>query len=112
MAELRGDPAAAESLHREGLAAALRTGDPRALAMALEGLAGILPPARAASLLGTATALRASVGTPLPAAERADTDRATARARTALGAEAFAAAFTAGEALPPAEQLALLDARP
>ncbi|MCY0936144.1 AfsR/SARP family transcriptional regulator [Streptomyces sp. H34-S4] len=110
VAELRAEPDAAESLHREGLAAARRSGDPRALALALEGLAGILPHARAASLLGTATALRASVGTPRPRAERADTDRATIRAGTALGTEAFATAFTAGEALPLAEQLALLGA--
>lgn len=110
VAELRSDPAAAESLHREGLAAARRTGDPRALALALEGLAGILPPARAASLLGTATALRASVGTPRPRAERTDTDRAAARARAALGPEAFATAFATGEALPLPEQLTLLDA--
>ncbi|MFD6889043.1 BTAD domain-containing putative transcriptional regulator [Streptomyces sp. NPDC059957] len=108
VAELRGDPAAAESLHREGLAAARRSGDPRALALALEGLAGVLPPARAASLLGTATALRASAGTPRPRAERTDTDRAAARARAALGPEAFATAFTTGEALPLPEQLALL----
>ncbi|MER5487450.1 BTAD domain-containing putative transcriptional regulator [Streptomyces sp. NPDC002812] len=112
VAELRADPAAAESLHREGLAAARRTGDPRALALALEGLAGILPPARAASLLGTATALRASAGTPRPQAERTDTDRATARARAALGPEAFATAFATGEALPLPDQLALLDGGP
>ncbi|MFD5146213.1 BTAD domain-containing putative transcriptional regulator [Streptomyces sp. NPDC058401] len=109
IAELRADPATAESLHRQGLAAALRTGDPRALALALEGLAGILPPARAASLLGTATALRASAGTPRPPAERTDTDRATTRARTALGPAAFTTAFTQGEALPLPAQLALLD---
>lgn len=110
VAELRADPAAAESLHREGLAAARRSGDPRALALALEGLAGILPPARAASLLGTATALRASVGTPRPRAERTDTDRAADRARAALGPEAFATAFATGEALPLPEQLTLLEA--
>ncbi|MCX5406425.1 winged helix-turn-helix domain-containing protein [Streptomyces sp. NBC_00335] len=108
VAELRADPAAAESLHREGLAAARRSGDPRALALALEGLAGVLMPARAASLLGTATALRASVGTPRPPAERTDTDRATARARAALGLDAFATAFAAGEALALEEQLTLL----
>ncbi|CAM5483489.1 hypothetical protein SAVIM338S_03323 [Streptomyces avidinii] len=109
VAELRGDSVAAESRHREGLAAARRTGDPRALALAFEGLACVLPPARSASLLGTATALRASVGTPLPPAERADTDRATSRARTALGPEAFTASFKAGETTPVPDQLALLD---
>ncbi|MFA7766171.1 AfsR/SARP family transcriptional regulator [Streptomyces sp. NRRL S-448] len=40
VAELRGDAGLAETLHRDGLAAARRSGDPRALALAFEGLAG------------------------------------------------------------------------
>lgn len=39
-AEQRGDAAAAEELHREALAVAQDTGDPRAIALALEGLVG------------------------------------------------------------------------
>ncbi|WFB11302.1 winged helix-turn-helix domain-containing protein [Streptomyces sp. LX-29] len=97
IAELRGDSEAALRLHTEGLTAARATGDPRAVALALEGLAG----ARrltgqhelAAGLLGTASRFRASVGAPLPPAERGDVDRVTTAVRTALGEEGFAAAF-------------------
>ncbi|MFB4316630.1 BTAD domain-containing putative transcriptional regulator [Actinomadura sp. 21ATH] len=94
-AEQRGDRDAARALHREGLDAARRIGDPRAVALAYEGLAGAEDDAvRAARLLGAAARLRASVGAPLPAAERGDVDRITAAARRALGEDAFAAAFS------------------
>ncbi|MEW2356290.1 BTAD domain-containing putative transcriptional regulator [Spirillospora sp. NPDC029432] len=94
-AEQRGDRDAARALHREGLDAARRIGDPRAVALAYEGLAGAEDDAvRAARLLGAAARLRASVGAPLPAAERGDVDRITAAARRALGDDAFAAAFS------------------
>ncbi|MEV0438038.1 BTAD domain-containing putative transcriptional regulator [Streptomyces spectabilis] len=93
VAEQRGDAARAAHLHREGLDAARDTGDNRAVALALEGLAGAHAlagtHAEAAALLGRAAALRAAEGAPLPGAERADVDRATARGRTGLGAEAF-----------------------
>ncbi|MFF9895633.1 BTAD domain-containing putative transcriptional regulator [Streptomyces longispororuber] len=102
VAEQRGDAARAEHLHREGLAAARAAGDNRAVALALEGLAGArslaTDPAaltEAAGLLGRAAALRAAEGAPLPPAERADTDRAAARVRAALGDAAFTAAHDA-----------------
>ncbi|MGY0235035.1 hypothetical protein [Longispora urticae] len=67
-AELRSDAAAAGALHKEGLAAAREGGDPRAVALALEGLAGVAlldgEPDRAARLLGSAAALRDSSGSP------------------------------------------------
>lgn len=79
IAELRGDAPTALALHRDGLATARRTGDPRAVALALEGLAGARALAGrhrgAARLLDAATAARARLGAPLPAAERADVDR-------------------------------------
>ncbi|MEV6951048.1 BTAD domain-containing putative transcriptional regulator [Streptomyces sp. NPDC051183] len=82
IAEQRGDGDAALVLHQEGLEHARRTGDRRALARALEGLAGAhaLTGDResAARLLGTAAALRDAVGIPLPPAERGDVDRITA----------------------------------
>ncbi|KOU23541.1 BTAD domain-containing putative transcriptional regulator [Streptomyces sp. WM6368] len=111
VAELRGDAALAESRHRDGLAAARRSGDPRALALAFEGLAGAgsvagAPEDRsaAAELLGAAAALRESLGTPLPPAERYDVDRATARLRAALGDDAFTEAFARGHSRPPQDQ--------
>ena len=101
VAELRGDLDTAAARHREGYAAAVTTGDPRALALALEGLAGATGPAPAAVLLGAADAARRSRGAPLPPAERGDVDRITARATAALGPEAFAAHFARGATLSP-----------
>ncbi|WP_189857154.1 BTAD domain-containing putative transcriptional regulator [Streptomyces poonensis] len=107
IAELRGDAAGARTLHEEGYATARSTGDPRAVALAVEGLAGAAALAGAAEhaalLLGAASAARASTGAPLPLAERGDVDRATARAREALGDDAFDAAFRRGERLAPLE---------
>ncbi|MEV4216842.1 BTAD domain-containing putative transcriptional regulator [Nonomuraea sp. NPDC049725] len=93
VAELRGDAEAAGAYHRRGLDAAREGGDPRAIALAQEGLAGVaaLEGAyeEAARLLAEAAALRESVGAPLPAAERGDVDRIAARvqerARTVSG---------------------------
>lgn len=100
VAELRGDVERALELQSEGLALARQVGDPRAVALGLEGMAGAKAlagdAAEAARLLGAATAARASVGVPLPPGERGDVDRITAAARDALGADSFAAAFNAG----------------
>ncbi|RSM87911.1 AfsR family transcriptional regulator [Kibdelosporangium aridum] len=99
----RGDVAAALSLHREGLATAWATGDPRAVAHALEGLADARvltgEHALAAQLLGAATAARESVGSPLPAAERGDVDRITASLRASLGDDGLAAELMRGRDL-------------
>ncbi|MHC0430401.1 BTAD domain-containing putative transcriptional regulator [Streptomyces sp. O3] len=104
VAEQRGDPEAAEALHREALVTARGTGDPRAVALALEGLAGASAladrPADAAELLGAAHALRTSVGSPLPPGERADVHRAETRAREALGGDAYATAHARGQQTP------------
>ncbi|MEU3232662.1 BTAD domain-containing putative transcriptional regulator [Nocardiopsis alba] len=98
IAELRGDGERAHESHTRGYEAA--RGDTRAEALALEGLAGahaLLGRATtAAVLLGAAVAKRASVGAPLPDAERGDVDRITERARSALGAGGFAVAFEEG----------------
>ncbi|MEV5892728.1 BTAD domain-containing putative transcriptional regulator [Nonomuraea fuscirosea] len=107
-AEQRGAGRAALSRHREGYAAARATGDPRAVALALEGLAGALSLAperrtageqelEAAGLLGAATAIRLAAGTPLPSGERLDVDRILGRLRAALGEERLARALASGE---------------
>jgi predicted ATPase/DNA-binding SARP family transcriptional activator len=100
----RGDLAEALALQTEGYATALASGDPRAVALALEGLASVLVPVGrprgAALLLGAAAALRASTGAPLAPAERTDVDRAEAAARAALGEPDFTTASTRGTALP------------
>ncbi|MFI5943291.1 AfsR/SARP family transcriptional regulator [Streptomyces uncialis] len=105
LAEQRGDAALALSLHQQGLAVAREGGDPRAVALAHEGLAGAHSladrPARAARLLGLAARARERSGAPLPEAERGDVDRVTARVLAALGDEVFTAEFSApGEDAP------------
>ncbi|NED97434.1 AAA family ATPase [Phytoactinopolyspora alkaliphila] len=100
VAELRGDAASASALHTDGLAVARKTGDARAVALALEGLAGasslIGEHAHAAKLLGAAAAGRDAAAAPTPPAERGDIDRITDRVRTALGRSAFDAEFARG----------------
>jgi len=70
----------------------------------LEGLASVADaqgqPRRAAQLFGASAALRAATGTSVPPVDRAAIDAAIGRARAALGDEAFAQAWAAGEAMP------------
>lgn len=100
VAEQRGDAASARALHTEGLATARKTGDVRAVALALEGLAGVSALAdehdHAARRLGAASAAREGAGAPLPPGERGDVDRIAGLARAALGAGAFDDAFAVG----------------
>ncbi|MGW6703247.1 hypothetical protein ACWF69_35815, partial [Nocardia sp. NPDC055049] len=104
-AELAGDAGEAERQHLRGLACALRTGDPRAHALALEGLAGARSlagsSAHAARLLGAADALRRSTGAPLPEAERGDVDRIEARILADIGTNQFADNLAEGERAEP-----------
>ncbi|MFI9580932.1 BTAD domain-containing putative transcriptional regulator [Streptomyces sp. NPDC052236] len=103
VAELRGDATTAHALHLEGFDAARELGDPRAVALSLEGLAGAQAVGghhrRSALLLGAAAAARESVGAPLPPAERRDVDRIAAGIRDTLGREAFTAEFDRGTLL-------------
>ncbi|MET4922263.1 NB-ARC domain-containing protein, partial [Streptomyces sp. PSRA5] len=106
VAELRGDAEAARTLHLEGFDIARELGDPRAVALAVEGLAGARAAAGrygdSARLLGMAAAARDSVRAPLPPAERGDVDRVSAVAREALGtagAAGFDAEFDRGALL-------------
>ncbi|MFJ9888802.1 hypothetical protein ACIQRW_23425 [Streptomyces sp. NPDC091287] len=113
IAELRGDADEALRLQREGLTVARATGDPRAVALALEGLAGAEllrgRPGAAARHLGAAAAARDAVGLPLPAGERYDVDRISARTVDLLGREAYEARFAEGG--ESAEQLLGPDVR-
>ncbi|MGO1057241.1 BTAD domain-containing putative transcriptional regulator [Crossiella sp. CA198] len=78
IAEQRGDLASALALHTESHQLAQKIGDPRAIALTEEGLAGAhaaTDPELAATLLGRAAATRAALGAPLPQAERGDVER-------------------------------------
>ncbi|MGW3121303.1 BTAD domain-containing putative transcriptional regulator [Streptomyces sp. NPDC001107] len=110
IAELRGDTDQCVRHHLRGLDVARSLGEPRALALSLEGLAGAAalrgcaPAAEcAALLLGAADAARREVGAPLPPAERGDVDRVTAAAQAALGGPAFTEAFERGARLTAEE---------
>ena len=86
--EQRGDHHAALDAHRVGLERATQAGDPRAVALALEGVSGALvavDPDRAARLLGAAEQIRDDLGAPLPARERFDVDRIQGALAEALG---------------------------
>jgi predicted ATPase/DNA-binding SARP family transcriptional activator len=100
IAELRGHTESAWRLHTESLVAATTSDDIRAVALAVEGLAGAAAQSgqfdRAARLLGAAATARASTGARLASGERMDVDRATAVVRGALGDERFADEFQRG----------------
>ncbi|MET9270176.1 BTAD domain-containing putative transcriptional regulator [Kribbella sp. NPDC003557] len=82
VAEQRGDHATARTLHERGLRLAREIGDHRAIALALEGLAGATEdPGHALELLTEAAALRQQAGVPLPPAERFDVDRIEEKVR-------------------------------
>ncbi len=77
---------------------------------ALEGLAVVVAaqgePTWAARLWGTAEAQREAYGTPLAPVYRADYEQAVAAARTQLGEQPFAAAWTEGRSMTPEQVLA------
>jgi predicted ATPase/DNA-binding SARP family transcriptional activator len=118
ISEVRGEIAQAESRHREALTVAQRLGDPKSLALCMEGLAGIAlheqNPRQCASLLGAAARLRGGHGVPPSALvalsgtqrtissgmldDRFDAERIEADARKVLGDPQFEATFAAGAA--------------
>jgi predicted ATPase len=99
----RGELDQAEALEREALAMARDLGDMRRCAEELEQLVRTAGAAgrgeRAARLFGAAAALREAMGIPLPAPDREEVEQAVAAARAALGEDAWAASFAAGQAL-------------
>ncbi len=99
--ELSGDLGAAERCHQESLRLARDLPDAAPAALALEGLARVAAarrqPRRTAVLLGAAKSLRGRTGTPLPAQEQLDVERAADAAAGALGAHAFAELLAQGQ---------------
>jgi hypothetical protein len=124
LAELRGDGEAADNYHRAAIAEANQLDEPHAIALALEGLAGVARLAgdgrQAASLLGAAHRLRGPSGASSSSGARAavagtrrpwsasalddrfDAERIEAAVRATLEPDVFAAAYAEGVAATPA----------
>ncbi len=101
LAHARGEDADARRLCRKALNIFRELGDRQGQAESLAALAAASGPTpEAARLFGAADALRVTLGVPVPLVERADYERAIAAARQTLGADAFDAAWLAGQALP------------
>ncbi|MEU8800825.1 BTAD domain-containing putative transcriptional regulator [Spirillospora sp. NPDC048819] len=115
LTERRGRAGEARRLHLRALRAARTLGSPRAVAMALEGLAGAAGLAgdheTSAWLLGASAGARRAVSVPLAPSEQAEIDRIAAATRAALGDAAFDAAHRDGLAQTPDEVAARLNGR-
>jgi hypothetical protein len=98
-----GEAELAQGFCREGLALAHEMGNKRNIADCLEGLAGVACArgrmARAARLLGIQEAVLESIHASVNPGVRDYHDRMGAAARTALGTEAFEAAWAEGRAM-------------
>jgi predicted ATPase len=99
-----GDPRAARPLLEESLGMHREVSNRRFVAGALEGLAGLAAAqgqaSRALRLAGAAAALRAAIGRPPTATERARLERWLQPARRELGDAASEAAWAAGRLMP------------
>ena len=91
--ELRGDLDAAEACHQESLrltgTSRMQPRRPRAGGTGLRGRRQAAAAQGRRALRRRGVAPRSAAGTPLPPQERADVERATDAAVTALGAQAF-----------------------
>lgn len=103
-----GDLGAAESLYQQSLALRSQLGDRIGMAAILERLAGVAEdrPARAAALIGAASAMREEIGAPLSAAGKARVDQFLAGLHSAIGGPAVDEAVAAGRSAPMAQSMA------
>ncbi|HEY7034964.1 MAG TPA: LuxR C-terminal-related transcriptional regulator [Thermomicrobiales bacterium] len=110
LAQLRGDLVEAAARYRETLSHAHSHGDPWLTARALVGVADVVlakgRPERAARVLGAVAALDERVGGASFPADRDHQGGIIAAARVALGEGKFAAAWSAGRALPSEQAVA------
>ncbi len=99
-----GEIATAAASFQESLAIAQEIDVKALIASALEGIGALATaqgePEWAARIWGTARALRAAIGSPLPPVYRASYEQALAASRTLLGEESFAATLAEGESMP------------
>jgi non-specific serine/threonine protein kinase len=98
-----GDAADATGRLGESLALRRELGERLGIAEGLEGLAAVEAETgqaeRAARWLGAADGLREAIGAPLPPVERPEHEATLAAVRATLGEPAFAAAWSAGQAM-------------
>jgi predicted ATPase/class 3 adenylate cyclase/Tfp pilus assembly protein PilF len=103
LARTEGNLEEARERLREAIALCPKLARRPRLSDCLEDLAGVAfdegDAARAAVLLGAADALRQTASTPVPPAMRVSVDELVASVRDAVGADAFDAQWTAGQAL-------------
>jgi predicted ATPase/DNA-binding SARP family transcriptional activator len=103
VAEQVGDLDEAWRCHDEALSLARRRGNDHAVALAVEGLAGVAAAdgdgELAATLLGQARRLRLAVGTPMHGDDDVDRERAEMCARGQLGDDGYQRAHDAGLAM-------------
>ena len=120
----QGNYAVACALYKESLAIYGVLGDQDGVATCLEGLAGVVATQRdtgastgdkeawnvavlwAALLMGTAEALRETIGVAIPPVWRADHERSVTAVRTRLGEKAFANIWAQGRTMTPEQALA------
>jgi non-specific serine/threonine protein kinase len=107
-----GDRAEAARRHTEALAVAWEVGHRLRVAWCLEGLAAAADASagdgeRAVRLLGSAAALRETMGAPLPPSQRPSYERHLGALRATLPAPDFGAAWEAGRAAPLEETVTL-----
>jgi len=111
--EMAGDIAGAVAQHRQALQHAIHTRDAFAVAFSLEGIGAAFvtggEPDRGVALIGAGLGIREQAGTPLPAGEYFDVDRALAEARQELGAAAVDEALARERDLDIDAALALAD---
>lgn len=105
----RGNTREAVALLQESLVLLWELKDRRRIALVFDYL-GVLASGRAehglaARLLGMAEALREVVGAELPAALHAERERAVAAARSGMGEETFARAWSAGQSMSPEQAI-------
>jgi non-specific serine/threonine protein kinase len=100
----------------ESLSIRMETGDQGGMTWCLEKLAEAAHrqgrPATAAKIYGAAATLRASMGSAIDLADRAEYERILAELRATLGDNAFTAAWTQGEALSLREAIDVALAEP
>jgi predicted ATPase/transcriptional regulator with XRE-family HTH domain/Tfp pilus assembly protein PilF len=103
LAEGRGEYRHAALFYEESLLAFTELGRREGVAASLEGLAAVAlgegQPERAARLLGAATALRETIGAPLPPAARPSYERTRSGITAQLDPATFAAAWAAGRTM-------------